>query len=421
MHSFARYGRIVVVALFVFALVGGGVAAQEAGEDEAGEGGEEELLSFSGWVAVGAFLLGAVILLVSVEVLIHAMVKTATRFGISALLLAIVVSGTEVDNVAFGVFTGFREMQNVAFGLAIGNAISIFGLTLAVAAIAYPFEVSVPDDYLALMVASPLLLLPFLLTGTITALHGVGLILAYGLIFAYIARKELGGDRSYMRSNEVMEAATSADGEGQPVGDQHAKGQSVGGQSVEGQSAEGQPAESQPAESRPVDGENLPGPLRRLTQHDWFWPAVMVVALLGIVVGAESASAGTEGILRTWDLQGTIVGVTLVTVLFTLDDLLLAVEPVRLGYYDVAVGGIIGSLLFFVTANTGIVALVGSVNTSPRAIFFHLPALLVMAAVSGYLLRRGRVTRRAGIVLLGLYIVYLAINVMFFARVPVEG
>jgi cation:H+ antiporter len=393
-HSLGRYGRLVIVALLVLTLACGGVAGQEVEEDEASEGGEMELLSVSGWAAVGAFLLGAVILLVSVEVLIHAVVKTATRFGVSALLLAIVVSGTEVDNVAFGVFTGFREMQNVAFGLAIGNAISIFGLTLAVAAIAYPFEVSVPDDYLALMVASPLLLLPFLLAGTITALHGIGLILAYALIFAYIARKELGGDRSYMRSSEVMEAATSADGEG--YGDR-------------------------PADSRPAENETLPGPLRKFARHDWFWPGVMVVALLGIVVGAESASAGTEGILRTWDLQGTIVGVTLVTVLFTLDDLLLAVEPVRLGYYDVAVGGIIGSLLFFVTANTGIVALVGSISTSSRAIFFYLPALLVMTALSGYLLRRGRVTRRDGIALLGLYIVYLAVNVAFFAGVPVDG
>jgi cation:H+ antiporter len=264
-HSLGRYGRLVIVALLVLTLACGGVAGQEVEEDEASEGGEMELLSVSGWAAVGAFLLGAVILLVSVEVLIHAVVKTATRFGVSALLLAIVVSGTEVDNVAFGVFTGFREMQNVAFGLAIGNAISIFGLTLAVAAIAYPFEVSVPDDYLALMVASPLLLLPFLLAGTITALHGIGLILAYALIFAYIARKELGGDRSYMRSSEVMEAATSADGEG--YGDR-------------------------PADSRPAENETLPGPLRKFTRHDWFWPGVMVVALLGIVVGAESAPRG---------------------------------------------------------------------------------------------------------------------------------
>ena len=383
MSTLARYAVVVVVvALLAVATVTGPVVAQD---DDGGETEEGELLSVTGWAAVGAFLLGSLILLGSVEILIHALVRTASRFGVSALLLAIVVSGTEVDNVAFGLFTGFSEMQNVAFGLAIGNAISIFGLTLAVAALAYPFEVSVPDDYLAIMVVSPLVLLPFLIGGEISPVHGVLLIGAFLAVFAYVARKELGGDRSYMRSGEVMDAATSTDGAETPVDD------------------------------------DLPAVVRRFSRRNWFWPAVMLFALGGVVVGAKFASAGTEGILSTWNLRGTIVGVTLVTVVFTLDDLLLAIEPVRLGYYEVTVGGIIGSLIFFVTANTGIVALVGSISTSPRALYFHLPALLLFAGLSGYLLRRGRVSRPAGAALLGLYVVYLAINVAFFAALPVEG
>ncbi|WP_162829580.1 sodium:calcium antiporter [Halorussus rarus] len=386
----------LVVALVVVSTAVVGVVAGNAGavqeSDEAGE--SDELLSVSGWAAVAAFLLGSLILLGSVEVLIHALVRTASRFGVSALLLAVVVSGTEVDNVAFGVFTGFREMQNVAFGLAIGNAISIFGLTLAAAALLYPFDVDVPTDYLAIMVVSPLVLLPYLLTGRIDAVDGVVLIAAYLAVFGYIAARELRGDRSYMRSGEVMEAATSADGQGEAAA-------AVAGDGV--------------------TDDDLPGPLRRVARRDWFWPAVMLVALGGIVVGAETASTGTEGIVETWDLHQTAFGVTMVTIVFTLDDLLLAVEPVRLGYNDIAVGGVIGSLLFFVTANTGIVALVGSVTTSPRALYFHLPALLVIAGLSGLLLWRGKLTRLAGAALLGLYVAYLAMNVFFFSALPVSG
>ncbi len=391
--------RGFIVALLVLAAVGGCVAGQESGGTQSAEG--DEPLSFSGWVAVAAFLAGSAILLVSVEVLIHALVRTATRFGVSALLLAILVSGIEIDNVVFGISTGFEGMQNVAFGLAIGNAISIFGLTLAVAALLYPFEVSVPDDYLALMVVSPLILLPILLVGRTTRLQGVLLILAFVAVFAYIARRELRGDRSYLRSSEVMDAATDTDGEGVAT-DREATPS----------------ADTGPGTDR--DGD-LPNFVSRFARHDWFWPGVMVVALFGIVVGAETAAAGTEGVLRTWHLRETVFGVTLVTIVFTLDDLLLAVEPVRLGYSDVAVGGVVGSLLFFVTANAGIVALVGSVTTSPRAVYFHLPALLVFAGLSGVLLRHGRMTRRTGAVLLGLYVVYLAINLAFFATLPVGG
>jgi cation:H+ antiporter len=159
----------------------------------------------------------------------------------------------------------------------------------------------------------------------------------------------------------------------------------------------------------------------RLTRYAWFWPLMLLVAVGGIAVGAEASATGVEGILATWDLTGTFVGVTLVTVLFTIDDVLLIVEPLRLGYSEVAVGGVIGSLLFFVTANVGIVGLVGTIDVRPVTVFLHLPVLFGFAALSAYLLHRGELTRRHGALLLGLYVVYLAVNVRYFATVPVGG
>lgn len=107
---------ILVVILLIGTIGTGLVTAQE---DDAGE--SDEFLDVSGWAAVGVLLVGTVILMASVELLIHALVRTAVRYGVSAFLLAVIFSGWEFDNIAFGVFTGFQEMQNVAFGLAIGN------------------------------------------------------------------------------------------------------------------------------------------------------------------------------------------------------------------------------------------------------------------------------------------------------------
>ena len=109
----------------------------------------------------------------------------------------------------------------------------------------------------------------------------------------------------------------------------------------------------------------------------------------------------------------------MITVLFTIDDLLLILEPLRLGYTDVAVGDVVGSLLFFVTANVGIVGLVGEIQFRPETVFFHFPVLLLFAGLSGYLLSRGRLTRKHGAVLLVLYVLFLLVNVQFFAMVPV--
>ncbi|WP_435069126.1 sodium:calcium antiporter [Haloplanus sp. C73] len=373
---------VVLIALLLLSAVGTGLAtAQEEGGEEGGE-----LLEVSGWAAVATLLVGSLILLASIELLIHALIRTALRFGVSAFLLAIIFSGWEFDNVAFGLFTGFAEMQNVAFGLAIGNSVSIFGMTLALGAIAVPFAVDVPRDYLLMMVGAPLLLIPPLLSGSLTPALSLAFIAMYVIIFAYIYRREGEMDRTFMESDEVKEVISAADGQGEA---------------------------SVPS--------YVPAPIRRLTEIRWFWPAMLLVGIGGIVVGAESASTGVEGIQATWNLTGTFIGVTLVTVLLTLDDLLLIIEPLRLGYYDVAVGGVIGSLLFFVTANIGIIGLVGTINFRWETVFFHLPSLFVFTGLAGYLFWKGEVSRRHGALLLGMYVLYLAVNIRYFATLPVEG
>jgi cation:H+ antiporter len=372
-------GRLVVVLVTVLVLVtvGGGLVAAQ--EDEVGE--EGELLDVSGWVAVATLLFGTLVLIASIELLIHALVRTAVRFGASAFLLAVIFSGWEFDNVAFGVFTGFREMQNVAFGLAIGNAISIFGLTLALGALVFPFATDVPNDYVVMMATAPLLLTPVVLSGTLTSALSVMFLLLYAVVFAYILQRERRMDRTFMQSDEVREAVTAPDG------------------------------------ARDV-ASDVPEPVRRFARRDWFWPLMLLVAVGGIVVGAEGSAAGVEGILDTWELTGTFVGVTFITVLYTIDDVLLILEPLRLGYADVAVGGVVGSLLFFVTANVGIIGLVGTIHFRPETVFFHLPVLLGFAGVASYFLWRGRLTRRRGAFLFGMYVLYLLVNVQFFATVP---
>ncbi|MFB6107467.1 MAG: sodium:calcium antiporter [Haloplanus sp.] len=379
MSTTSRWVQVALVGTLLLAAVGTGVAAAQGGD-----GGEAALFEVTGWAAVGALVVSSLVLLASIELLIQSLIRTALRFGVSAFLLSIIFSGWEFDNVAFGLFTGFDEMQHVAFGLAIGNAVSIFGLTLAVGAIAVPFVVDVPRDYLLLMVGAPVFLVPVLLSGSLTPALSVMFILLYVVIFGYIYRREQEMDRTFIRSDEVEEVVTAADGQG-------------------------------------TMPDYVPDPIRALTRYKWFWPAMMVVGVAGITVGAQGSATAVEGVLSTWNLTGTFVGVTLVTVLFTLDDLLLMVEPLRLGYYDVAVGGVIGSLLFFVTANVGIIGLVGTIDFRWETVFFHLPTLFVFTGLSAFFLWRGEMKRRHGLLLLGLYVAYLLINIRFFAALPVDG
>lgn len=123
-----------------------------------------------------------------------------------------VFSGWEFDNIAFGVFTEFREMQNVALGLAIGNTISIFGLTLAFGALVVPVETNIATDYVVMTAVAPLLLIPVLVSGTLTPVLGIMFIMVYIVIFAYIIQRERQLDHTVMQADEVREAVTAPDG-----------------------------------------------------------------------------------------------------------------------------------------------------------------------------------------------------------------
>lgn len=378
----SRFG-ITLSHLFLTTLLITGIFAGVgmAQSEDPGPAVEEDAFEVQGVPAILVLLGGTVVLMLSVELLIHALVRTAVRFGVSAFLLAIIFSGWEFDNVAFGLFTGFSEMQDVAFGLAIGNAVSIFGLTLGLGAMAFPFVVDVPNDYLWLTFGAPFLLVPVLVSGTLTPALSTMFILMYIIIFAYVVQRERSMNRTFMQSAEVRETVMVTDGS--------------------------------------TDAVDFSEPIRRVIHVRWFWPAMLLVAIGGIVVGAEVSATGAEGILATWNLTGTFLGVTVITVLFTIDDLLLIVEPLRLGYYDVAVGGVIGSLLFFVTANVGIIGLVGTIDFRWETVFVHFPALVLFAGLSVALLWRGAMSRRSGGVLLGLYVLYLLINIQYFATLPV--
>ena len=52
-----------------------------------------------------------------------------------------------------------------------------------------------------------------------------------------------------------------------------------------------------------------------------------MLALIGLVVGAVVAGEGTEGILDTFAIDGTVFGVTIATLALSLEDIFLTAEP----------------------------------------------------------------------------------------------
>jgi cation:H+ antiporter len=152
----------------------------------------------------------------------------------------------------------------------------------------------------------------------------------------------------------------------------------------------------------------------------WAHLGLAVVALAGLVVGAATTSLGTEGILRTYGLEGTVFGATIVTAVLTLEDLFLTVEPFRKGVPEIGIGNVIGSVVFSVTGKLGITLLAGGIVVGPDVLSWHLPALVVLTGLAAYFLSTGRLKRWHGVVLLALYVAYWVVSVLAFGGAPVD-
>lgn len=328
------------------------------------------------------FLSGAALLVYSAEKLIGYLVGAARGLKISAFLLAVVFTGIEFDDIFLGVFLGLEDLGGVALGIVFGTALSLPGVTLALAAIVRPFRVTVPRDYLALFALSPLVLLPFAFGGSFSAVDGLVLLGLFLAFLGYIYVRESGRAIPVFRAAGVQEVIGGHDGRAL-------------------------------ADEVPFDtGQDRPGLVTL---------GLAVLALAGLVVGAATTGMGTEGIIETYGIEGTIFGATIATAVLTVEDVLLTVEPVRRGAPEVGIGNVIGSVVFSVTGKLGIIALVGSIAVGSEALTWHLPALLVLTVLAAYFVYTGRLDRRHGCALLGLYIAYWVVSFTVFGAAPVES
>ncbi|WP_135829791.1 sodium:calcium antiporter [Halorussus halobius] len=412
-------GTALVVAL-VLALVavpvapalaqdaaGGDSGAEGSNEAEEGEGGVEGALE--GFVE-GQGLLGAVLVLVAgallltacAEKLISYLTRAALGLKVSLFSLAILFTGFEFDDTVLAVVLSAGDLEGAALGTALGTGLAIIGVTLALAAVVRPFPVDLPTDYVALFALGPLILVPFVLVGTLTAVHGLALIGFFALTFGYVLVRERRRDVPVFRNTELGKRLRS-DGGAVVGGDSTARETDGGTASA--------PVADIP-EDRVVAGRPASG---------WLWLVLAVLALVGVVVASMLLEAGSEVVVEGFGVDGTVFGATVLTLILTFEDVMLTLEPVRRGVPEIGVGNVVGSVLFSVTGNVGVITLLSDLEISNSVLTFHLPAVVVVTALAAYFFYEGRVKRWHGLLLGGLYVAYWVVALVIFGGVPLGG
>lgn len=403
-QSFDRLVRRVLLGCLVIALLvavpvapvlaqsdaeGVGEREDEEGKEGGLEGAIEGFVEGQGLLgAVILLVLGGIVLTVCVEKLISYLTRAALGLKLSLFALAIVFTGFEFDDTILALVLSAGDLEGAALGTALGTGLAIVGATLALAAMVRPFPVDISSDYVVLFALAPLLLIPFVLAGTLTFFHGLLLLGAFVVMFSYIIVRELQRETPVFRNTEIGEEIRADGGMALP-------------------SAVSKIPEDSLVSGRPVAGV--------------IWLVLAVLALAGIVLASMLLEAGSEVVIDGFGLEQTVFGATVLTVILTFEDVMLTIEPVRRGVPEIGVGNVIGSVLFSVTGNVGVIMLLSDLEISRSVLTFHLPSVIIVTALAAYFLYDGELKRWHGYLLGGCYVVYWLIAIIVFGGVPIGG
>ncbi|MFC7232533.1 sodium:calcium antiporter [Saliphagus sp. GCM10025308] len=355
-------------------------------------------------ILVALFLVGVATVIYSVEVFIEAVAQSAISLGVSGFFLAVILAGVDLENAVLGVTAAFVDLPALALGTVFGEALFVLAVAVGIAGLFVPFRMDVPRIYLLLILVVPLPAFALSIDGTIGRAGGAALLVLFAPLLAAIYWLERRSETTYLLAEEVENVVDLA--EDRSGAEPAVRPDDAAGPAVE-PDGDGTVADEWLADVDLDVDEFVPNFEGRSGR---FALGVAVLAAVGMTVGSGITVVSAEGIFVSLGVSGLAFGATVLSFIASIEELALTVEPVRQGRPHLAVGNVVGSTVFYVTANVGIVALLAPIDTGGAVLTVHWPIFAASLIVVAAMLARGRVTRSGGALLLALYGVYWIAN-----------
>lgn len=319
-------------------------------------------------LALAGFAVGIVVLLAATERLVDALVGVGAALRVAPFVVTAVLSGMEVENVGVGLAAGARGAADVALGTAYGGAVVLLCWALGLGAVIAPLRVRLPRATVLLVPASAVVAgLPACFAVT-PRWSGAVLLAAFVAAMTVLVRASR--EHAFLRAGAAEQGAAE-----QGAFEEEA---------LEGDALEEDALEDAAAGRRP---------LRRAI--GW-----TLVGLAFIAAGGDVVAWGANGLIASLGLSAGFVGMVVTPLGVEAEEILRQVVPARRGRPDVSAGNAVGTVLWFLLFNLGLIALITPVHVPARVRFLDWPAVAVAAVVAGAFLLRGRLGRAEGAVLL---------------------
>jgi cation:H+ antiporter len=146
------------------------------------------------------------------------------------------------------------------------------------------------------------------------------------------------------------------------------------------------------------------------------YPKAVGLAVLGlavIAVGGELVTVGAEGIVSALGLSALLVGMVLTPAVIEVEEVIRQAVPTRENRPEVSAGNLVGTLLYFLWFNLGLISLLVPVRVDPQVIYFDWPFLVALTWLATLFFARGRVGRLEGAALLLAYALYATLRAFY--------
>jgi len=304
-------------------------------------------------IALALFLLGAILAIWATERLLEGLVLLARLTALSTFAIGAALSGFEAENIAIGVIAAFRGSAPIALGTVFGGAIFLICVALGLGAVLYPVRVHLPPGFLIVLALTPLLPGLEIFGSSTNRLVGVILLLAFAVAMAYLIAASR--THSLLENEEIREAL------------------------------------SEKAE----------------------WPEAVGKTIFGLVaigIGGELVASGAQRVVATLGIPVLLMGMVVTPAVIELEEIVRQAIPSREGHPEISAGNLVGTLLYFLLFNLGLIALAAPVVIPAEIRTLDWPFLVGATWLATLFLARGKVGRVEGALLLMVYVVYAILH-----------
>jgi len=315
------------------------------------------------WITI---IVAFVILARCADLFVDTAVRIANRLQVPKLVIGIVLVSlaTTAPELSVSLMSALRGQPEMALGNAVGSVICDDGLALALAGI---------------LSVAPIMVMPIVLRTS-----GFFLILVQLLAFAFVVF-----DGALERAEGALLLGLFA-AYIFFLYRQHKRGRFRDG----------------------LEAADVVGP-RKST----LWLTVsFVVAVAGIIAASEFVITSATSIARSFRIPEAVIALTLVALGTSIPEVATCIVAARKKQGAIALGNILGADIMNICWVAGASSIANDLVLSKKQILFMFPSMFVIVGAMLVMLRMGyRLTRKKGLILIGLYVVYLA---SFFKLFP---